>query len=308
MSNTSPNIPQSTELTGEYLSAMETISSLLMNSLPGGDELWRILGQTEALLMEAQMTGTPLSKLFGKGGVAGFCQSIIDERSGADKEATSPAITDKSSKKNPRKTTNRRTQKRKNLVTAAVIVVWLVVVALLVGQYTGFLPYLVDPHGFYRSELHNFNVEVTELSDSRVTVTLPITPHTPDRLVLYQSNEFCVTLTYVGFDEDSYTKNDPLRRFWVELTYTQISDFSEITYVSPAETGTVTATLADGQIITQELHWKSDGYYGDTAFVRLYFLEVPKNTVVTADDIVQITFDPLSLVRWTRTGVGMRAK
>lgn len=308
MAGTSPNRPENLELTGEYLSAMETVSSLLMNRLPGGDELWRILGQTEALLLEAQMTGTPLSTLFGKGGVAGFCQSIIDEKSGSDKENTAPAITDKASKKKPRSTTNRQTKKRKNLITAAVVVAWLIIVTLLVGQYTGFLPYLRDPYGFYRSELHNFDVEVTELADSRVTVTLPITAHTPDRQVLYQSDDFQVTLTYVGFDEDSYTENDPLRRFWVELTYTQISDFSEIAYVSPAETGTVTVTLADGQVLTQELHWKSDGYYGDTAFVRLYFLEVPKNTVVTADGQAEITFDPMSLVRWTRTGIGIRAK
>ncbi len=307
MSNTSKRPPEDLELTGEYLTAMETVSAHLMNHLPGGDDLWRILGETETLLLEAQMTGTSLSKLFGKGGVAGFCQSIIDERSGKASGDTLPAIADKASRKKPRATTNHHTKKRKNLVTVLVLAAWLVVVALLVGQYTGFLPYLMDPHGFYLSELHNFNAEVTELEDSRVTVTLPITTHTPDRQVLYQSDEFRVTLTYIGFDEDSYTEDDPLRRWWVELTYTQIADFSEITYVSPAETGAVTATLADGQVITQGLHWKGDGYYGDTAYVRLYFLETPKNTV-TQGGTAEISFDPMTLVKWTRTGVGIRAK
>ena len=66
-------------------------------------------------------------------------------------------------------------------------------------------------------------------------------------------------------------------------------------------------TLSNGEMLTQELHWQGEGYYGDTAYVRLYFLEIPKDTS-TEGLSAEISFDAMTFVRWTRTGVGLRAK
>ena len=296
------------ELTGEYLTAMKTISAHLMNRLPEGDALWRTLGQTEALLLEAQMTGTSLEKIFGKGGVAGFCQSLVDELTKEKMDGAVPASSSfvKRTAK-PRQTANRQTRRKKNLITAGVIFLWCLLIAFLIGQYTGYLPYLFSPSDFYLSELHNFAAEVTKIPDSEVTLSIPVRASNAEAQILYHSDSYTVSLTYVGFDEDSYTEDDPLRRWWVELTYTQTADFSEVSYISPAQSGTATVTLANGDVVTQEIHWQGDGYYGDTAYVRLYFLEIPKETP-TEGCSAEISFDAMTLVRWTRTGVGIRAK
>jgi DNA-binding ferritin-like protein (Dps family) len=73
-----PN-PSESDLKGIYLQAMREISARLMDALPADDELWQTLGQVEAMLLEAQIQGMPLKSLFGQGGVASFCQSIVDE-------------------------------------------------------------------------------------------------------------------------------------------------------------------------------------------------------------------------------------
>lgn len=307
MDSTSQRPPGNFELTGEYLHAMETISAQLMNSLPSGDDLWRVLGQTEALLIEAQIQKTPLSKLFGKGGIAGFCQSIIDEQQGGKKQASPPAISDRPTHKKARETTNRRTRKKKNIITLLVVLAWLLLVAILLCQYTGILPYLMDNHSFYLKELHNFEAEVTLLEDTATSITVPLVAHTPDTRVLYREGGYEVAITYVGFDESHYVEDKPLRRWWIELTYTQVDSFTEITYISPPETGTATVTLADGKEVTQDLHWHDNGYNSDgTAFVRLCFFETDPQTV-TEDGTATISFDPMTLVRWQRTGIGLKA-
>lgn len=307
MDDTSNKAHENLELTGEYLAAMKTISAHLMNRLPEGETLWRTLGQTEALLLEAQMTKTPVSKLFGKGGAASFCQSIIDELNGGKSDVGKPEADPPQKAKGKRQTENRQIKKKKNLITAAVILIWFLLIAVLIGQYTGYLPYLVSPADFYLSELHNFEAEVTEIPGSETTLTIPIKAQSGEPQILYQGEGYTVSLTYVGVDEDSYIKDSPLRRWWIELSYTQTSTFSEISYVSPAQSGTVTVTLTNGEALTQNLHWQGEGYYGDTAYIRLYFLELPKDTP-TEGASAEISFDAMTLVRWTRTGIGIRAK
>ena len=296
-------------LTGEYLKAMETASAHLMCRLPDNEELWRILGQTEALLLEAQMSGTPLTTLFGKGGVAGFCQSIIDEKAGPEAMTSPPPQARKKSRASkPRKTTNSRIRKKKNVITASVILLWLLLVAILVGQYTGFLSYLWNPHSFYLEELHNFAVTVKTLEGSEASVSVPLVSQSVDPRVLYEADGYRVILTYVGFDEDKYSVDQPKRRWYAELAYTQVSSFSEITYVSPAESGSATVTLPDGESVSQSLYWQGSGYYENgTAYVRLYFADFPADED-TAGAVADISFAPMTYVRWQRTGVGSQAK
>ena len=74
----SKNTP-SMELEGVYLRAMQDISARLMEALPAEESLWQTLAQTESLLLEAQFSGASPQDVFGIGGVAGFCQSIVDE-------------------------------------------------------------------------------------------------------------------------------------------------------------------------------------------------------------------------------------
>ena len=89
-----------------------------------------------------------------------------------------------------------------------------------------------------------------------------------------------------------------------ELSFEKTVSFSEISYVSPAETGTATVTLANGHTLSQELRWQSEGQYENgTAYVRLYFLDVPKSTS-TEGGQANLTFDAMFLVTWRRTGVG----
>ena len=82
--------PPVVELEGIYLQAMKEASVRLMDVFPAGNDLWEMLGQIEAMLLEAQLREMPLTELFGEGGVAAFCQSIVDEYK-ADGETGIPA-------------------------------------------------------------------------------------------------------------------------------------------------------------------------------------------------------------------------
>ena len=192
------------------------------------------------------------------------------------------------------------------MITALIIVVWLLLIAFLIGQYTGFVRYMFHPQTFYLQELHNFNAEVTEVPLSQTTVTIPLKVQAPEPQILYRDENYTITLTYVSFDEDSYTQKNPTRRWWVEISYTRHASFNEVSYVSPAQSGTATVTLANGETVTQELRWQGESYDENTAFVRLCFLEVPKDTP-TEGCFASISFDAMSHVRWTRTGIGSRA-
>ncbi len=309
MADTAKRPPGDLELAGEYLDAMETVSAHLMSRLPENDALWRILGETETLLMEAQITGTPVSKLFGKGGVAGFCQSIIDEKSGAlPKEDLSAATSRKSpSSSKQRHTANSHIRRKKNIATGCIIGVGVLLIAFFIGQYTGFVSYLFHPHTSYLKELHNFEAQVTPLENSDVQIILPLSAGRLSGEAIYEQGDHRVTLTQIGVDEIR-TDEQVIRKWWIELTYTQSSGFSKVTYVAPTGTGTATVVFPDQEEISRDLAWQGEGRYDDgTAYIRLCFWEAPKDKD-TQDGTVTIHFDDMKQVCWQRTGVGPRAK
>lgn len=291
------------ELTGAYLEAMENVSAHLMSRLPESDELWQILGETETLLLEAQITGTPLSKLFGKGGVAGFCQSIIDEKGGTLSEKDMA----KSAAKKQRQTGNAHIRRKKNIVTGCIIGVWVLLITFLVGQYTGFVRYLFHPQTFYLEELHNFEAQVTPLEGTDRQLTLTISHGSLGGEIIYAEGDHRVTLTQMGVDEITVDKK-VICRWWVELVYTQDTGFSKVTYVAPENSGTAVVSISSDEEMTHPLTWQGEGRYDDgRAYVRLCFLEVPKGTDLR-DGKVQLHLDDMKLVSWHRIGVGKRAK
>lgn len=308
MADTSHHPPGNLELTGEYLAAMEAVSANLMGRLPDSEKLWQILGQTETLLLQAQLMQTPTKDLFGKGGIAAFCQSIIDEQLHG-KKGTPPASVTVSREKKQRKTTNERIRKKKNLVTLIILVAWLLIIAVLVSWYTGVIAYLLHPHEAYLSELYNFSSETTVLQGTEVHLTLPLSSEGIQRQELYRSGEDYVTLTYLGYDEDTLSaEKGGLRRYWIELSYPRHTSFSEVTYISPSETGTSTVTLPSGEVLTQSIHWKDDDCNDQgIASVKLYVLSIPKDTDIE-NLTIDISLDPMVHVRWTRNTVGPRAQ
>ena len=308
MADTSHRPPGHLELTGEYLAAMEAISANLMDRLPDSEELWQILGQTETLLLQAQLVQTPIKDLFGKGGIAVFCQSIIDEQLHGKKE-TPPASVTVSRERKQRKTTNERIRKKKNLVTLIILVVWLLIIAILVSWYTGVIAYLLHPHEAYLSELYNFSSETTVLQNTEVHLTLSLSSEGVQRQELYRNGEDYVTLTYLGYDEDTLSaEKGGFRRYWIELSYPRHTSFSEVTYTSPSETGTSTVTLPSGELLTQSIHWKDDDCNDEgIASVKLYVLFLPKDTD-PKNLAIDISLDPMVHVRWTRNTVGPRAQ
>ncbi len=308
MANLSPNSSGNLELSGEYLAAMKTVSAHLMSRLPDGEALWQILGQTETLLAQAQLTGTPPSALFGEGGIAGFCQSIVDEQLKEQKGRAIPATVSSSRTEKKKKTSDKHVKRKKNLVTAAILTGWLLVVSLLLGWYTGLLSYFFHPYDSYLAELHNFTSQTTVLSGTEASVTLSLTSGAVQQQELYRSGEDYVTLTYVGYDEDELpAEKGGLRRYWIELSYPRHTAFSEITYVSPAESGTSTVVLPSGETQTQSIYWKSDGCNEQgIAYLRLYVLALPKDT--PSDGLTCIlSLDPMTQVHWSRNAVGPRS-
>lgn len=309
MADTSHRSPGNLELTGEYLTAMEAVSANLMGRLPDSDELWQILGQTEALLLQAQMMHTPTKELFGKGGIAGFCQSIIDEQMHGKKETPPPASHTVSHEKKQRKTTNERIRKKKNLVTLVILLVWLLIIAILLAWYTGMIAYLLHPHDAYLSELYNFSSETTVLQDTEAHLTLSLSASGVQRQELYRSGEDFVSLTYFSYDEDTLSaENGGLKRYWIELSYPRHTSFSEVTYIAPSETGSSTVTLSNGEVLTQSIRWKDDTCNDQgIASVKLYVFDLPKDTD-TENLTIDISLDPMVQVRWTRNTVGPRAQ
>ena len=309
MADTSFRPPGDLELTGEYLAAMEAVSATLMSRLPDSQELWQILGQTETLLLQAQLTNTPPKSLFGKGGIAGFCQSIIDEQLEGKTTVKPPASVTTAPDKKIRRTSNKRIQKKKNLVTLAILIGWLLIITILISWYTGVIAYVLHPHKAYLSELHNFSSETTILTGTETHMTLELNSGALQHTDLYRNGSDYVTLTYIGYDEDSVSaEKGGLRRYWIELAYPLHASFSEVSYIAPAESGTASVTLPSGEVLTQEIYWKSeDNNDQGVVYIKLYILSLPKDT--NTDGLsVDVSLDPMIRVQWTRNAVGPRAK
>ena len=312
--------PASPELTGEYLRAMQEISARLMDVLPDGQELWATLGQAEALLLEAQMTATPVGEIFPQGGVAAFCQSIIDEYRAdraEDGETPLPASKEKDHRKpkaeHPRGGIGVTRYRR---IRIALTVVFALALVTLFAWYTGFLRYLTDGTAFYHEELYNFENTVSDPVGEPVTLTVPLEMKTGLGEYLYtDSGDYSVVLVSMGYRdhmravEDAETGKTVYRnmRAWsIGLRYTVKADFFGISYVEPAMTGTARITLADGTVFESAIRPESSGVPGDGyEYIYLTVADLPQKTDVKGATVT-ITLEPCRRVIWERSGMGRR--
>lgn len=305
------------ELEGVYLQAMREISSRLMEALPEGDELWQTLGQTEAMLLEAQMRDMPLSELLGNGGAEAFCRSIVDEYRACGEMALPAAVNGfprpdrqaKEQRDGPRHKSSRWT----SVITAAVMVLIFAVLAL---WYTGILRYWSRGTSYYLEELHNFRSEVTEVESPPITVTLPLETVTGRGDVLYSDGEgYDVILTSVEKHTYKGSFTDPetgettygvMTSWYLRMTYAVESDFRHISYVEPASDGDVTVTLPNGSVYTGEITWIESGEAEPgREFARISVIAFPVG-MDTKGATLTVTMDPPQRVEWTRTSMGAR--
>ncbi len=315
-----------TELTGIYLQAMQDISARLMEALPAEDSLWQTLTQAESLLMEAQLMGSSLHDVFGNGGIAAFCQSIVDEynQNRAGEKRDTPAARDRSlrtSRKDPepRGGINRR---RKRQVTASLIVAFSLLFVFLTVWYTGLLSYWVKGSAYYLDELYHFSSTITPLAEEPIGVTLPMTPQTGIGQVLYADTKgHTITLQELTFSERLYEVTDTdgesdesestavYRKniIWcIRLRYPVDVKYMDVTYIEPGTTGTATLTLPSGETVTTSISSYSSGADGrGYEYVMLEVMDIPEDTDITGGSLT-IILDPPKLVEWKRIGTGKR--
>ncbi len=305
------------ELEGMYLQAMKEVSVRLMDTLPAGDDLWQMLGQVEVMLLEAQLREMPLSELFGNGGVAAFCQSIVDEyRTGG--EITTPAARDRSVKpdrkpKEPRGGVNFR---RHRIRTALLSGSAAFLMAALALWYTGILHYWMEGTSYYLDELHNFESTVTESAWDPIRVTLPLEKASGLSDTLYADAEgYDIILTAVETYDHAGSFTDPdtgkttyrnLTGWYLRMTYTVDAGFRSVTYVEPPSTGTVTVTLKDGTTHTGKITWIESGEDSrGREFARISVIELPADTD-TEGATLTVVLDPPCRVEWKRIRTGSR--
>ena len=309
--------PPVTELEGVYLQAMEEASVRLMNVLPAGNDLWEVLAQIEAMLMEAQLQEMPLNQLFGNGGVAAFCQSIIDEYK-ADGKVELPAAADRTVEFEkrifgPSGGVNYRRHRVTSVVIAAVLTF---AFALLALWYTGILRYWTAGDSYYLEELHNFQSTVTETTSDPIALTLPLKRTSGLGQTLYSDAEgYDITLLSLDTQEHAGSYTDPdtgetsymrMTGWILYMTYTVESDFNRITYVEPPSGGTVTVTLADGTVHKGRIIWMESGSAGDRReFARVSVIDLPSNTN-TEGATLTVVLDPPKRVEWNRVSTGYR--
>lgn len=311
------------ELEGPYLRAMQEISARLMNNLPAGDELWQVLGQAEALLIEAQLQGVHPDKVFGNGGVAGFCQSIMDEFEQARRAAEgdeppthTPAADDPSTRRrirdnDPRGGINYR---RKRIFSAFLAVVLALLFTWACLWYVGVWRYWTEGSGFYLQELYNFTFETVKTDEAPPTVTLPLSVTSGLNQVLYADGLYTVTLTGLDFHDHAEAlpnKDGPIiaqtvHSWSIRLEYTVLADFSTVSYVEPVAEGTATVTLADGTVLTGKLSHRDSGPVGEgREYAVITVVDIPASTSV-AGATLTVSLDPPQLVTWERISTGRR--
>ncbi|MBO5512399.1 MAG: hypothetical protein J6B24_11750 [Clostridia bacterium] len=305
------------ELEGIYLQAMKEASVRLMDGLPACDELWGMLGQIETMLLEAQLREMPLSELFGNGGVAAFCQSIVDEYR-ADGEMILLAAQDKSVKadlrpKKPRGGINGRRHRRMTVLMATALVLLLSALAL---WYTGVLNYWTGGNSYYLEELHNFQSTITDLPADPITLTLPLEKTSGRSDMLYADGDgFDITFTAVDTHEHTGSFTDPetgkityqkTLTWYLRFTYAVKSDFNRVAYVEPTAAGTVTVTLPNGETYEGKLSWISSGATENgREYASLTVIDLPADMDVKGATLT-VTLDPPHLVVWERIGTGRR--
>jgi hypothetical protein len=318
------NTRPSFELEGRYLQAMQTISVSLMEVLPDGERLWELLGKTEALLMEAQMTATPIEELFPNGGVAGFCQSVIDEykaEMGADtvgKKPPVPASRDKrsdagKSKKKPRGGEGALRYRRVSKLLTVLAV--LVLAAVLVWQ-SGFYRFVTMGSAFYHEELHNFENTVIEPCGEELRFTVTPTTLTGLEQVIYTDAEgYVIKLsavdsrerTAIVINEDGKRVAMTVVDWYVTLRYTVNAGFSHICTVSPEARGTARLTLADGTVYESTLTSDSSGPLSrGWEYAQFTVMDGIPKSVNLSGAVLTVTVEPPVYRVWERIGIGKR--
>ena len=312
-----PPPPPPQELEGVYLQAMKEASVRLMNALPAGDDLWEMLGQIEAMLLEAQLREMPLKELFGDGGVAAFCQSIADEYT-TDGRVSHPASTRRLVK------TYKRVDgpqggmgfRRHRILSGFIAAILTLSFCLLALWYTGILRYWTEGDSYYLEELHNFQSTVTETLSPPIEITVPLKRTSIQAQTLYSDAAgYKVSLTALDTYEHAvgYVHPDTGKTAYRKMTtwilclsYTVKSDFKRVTYVEPPSTGTVTVTLADGTVCHGKISWMESGGLAEGAeYARLSVIELPSDTDLEGA-VLTVVLDPPKLVEWNRIGTGRR--
>jgi len=312
-----PHTAPPAELEGIYLHTMQEISVRLMETLPAGDDLWRTLGQVEALLLEAQFQGRVLNEIFGKGGVAAFCQSILDEYAREGKTGELPAAQDKTVGRPPKNREPRGgiNYRRKKRFTVAFITLTFMLLCALAFWYVGLWNYWTGGSSYYLQELHNFEETVTPLSGSSLTVELPLTQRIDVDRLLYTDGAYTLTVGEVGCtqymkavkDESTgKTVYQKTQSWYLSIVYTVDSDFRHVSYVEPSATGTATVTFADGSQKTTPLSWLSSGAQdAGYEYVHLVVIELPAD-VDTTGATVSVDLGVPNLVQLKRVSTGRR--
>lgn len=311
--------PPVAELEGPYLNAMQEISVRLMETLPAGDDLWRTLGQVEALLLEAQLQERSLKEIFGNGGVAAFCQSIVDEFKQSGEPTAVPAARDKSvgreHKRNKEPRAGGVNHKRKRIFTVATAAIACLLILSLALWHVGLFNYWFTGSSFYLKELHNFSETVTPVADQSVKVSFPLAKASNLCTTLYTDGVYSLTLQDVSFneymkavkdEETGKTVQQRTRSWYMNVVYNVYADFSRVSYVEPSAMGTVIITLPDGTVYTGELSWLSSGVYAEgTEFVRMIVLEFPAD-VDTTGATVEVDMGIPNLIVLDRISTGSR--
>ncbi len=312
-----PHSAPPTELEGIYLHTMQEISVRLMETLPAGDDLWRTLGQVEALLLEAQFQGRELKEIFGKGGVAAFCQSILDEYASEGKTGGLPAAQDKAVGRAPKTQEPRGgiNYRRKRRFTAGFIVLASLLLCALAFWHVGLWNYWTGGSSYYLEELHNFEETVTPISHVSLTLELPLTQKVDMDQVLYTDGENTLTVSEVGCmqyvkeilnENTDKTVHQKTNLWYLNIVYTVDANFRNITYVEPNARGIATVTLADGTKQTAPISWLNSGVFErGYEYVRLVVIELPAD-VDTAGATVSVDLGVPNLVHLKRISTGRR--
>ncbi len=313
----------SMELEGKYLRAMEEISAHLMDHLPAEETLWQTLSQTEALLIEAQMQNASLYDVFGNGGTAAFCQSIVDEYrqthpyvEGKDPvplpASRDPSLHHKAAKNEPRSGINYH---RKRRGTVLLITAMSLAFLLLAAWYTGFLHFLTVGSAYYLDELHNFTSTAEPIAGAPMaSFTVPLARATDIGLILYSDGDgHTITLTEIyatDYRLDTGTAENvrltDYRRWFLRLKYPVDAGYLSVSYIEPGISGEATLTLPDGTVHTSKISLESSGSDRQGyEYVVLKVLDLPADIPVEGCDLA-VTLNPPKRIVWTRTGVGER--
>ena len=322
---TSSKSTPSMELEGVYLRAMQDISARLMEALPAEESLWQTLAQTESLLLEAQFSGTSPQDVFGVGGIAGFCQSIVDEynqrRAGEMRDV--PAAHDPSLRKS-HKTHEPRSDimiRRKRRATIGLVTTFSLIFAILAVWYTGLLNFWVKGSRYYLDELYHFKDTVMPVSEEPLSFTVPLSPAVGMDYVLYanEKGNAILTLTEIYYSErlheveaesgdldTEHTAYEKTFVFCVSIRYPVQVGYTRVTYIEPGTNGTATLTMPDGRTLTSTVSAARSGSAGEGyEYVSLEIADIPA-AFNTEGMMVSVTLEPPRAVEWKRIGVGFR--